>query len=79
MYKHHINVIRWQFKHIHFTVYTLILCIFYKLVSEIVMNKKNIIKYREKNKVKENKAKIITKYAKKGAMKHPGIVRNIVF
>ena len=32
----------------------------------------------EKNKVKENKAKRIAKYAKKGAMKHPGIVRNML-
>ena len=45
MYKHHINVIRWLSKHIHFTAYTLMLCIFYKLVSEIVINKKkNVIK-----------------------------------
>ena len=33
----------------------------------------------KKNKVKENKAKSITKYAKKGAMKRLGIVRNILF
>ena len=32
-----------------------------------------------KNKVKENKAKRINKYAEKGAMKHPGIVRNMLF
>ena len=34
---------------------------------------------KAKNKVKENKAKDITKYAEKGAMKHPGIFRNILF
>ena len=33
----------------------------------------------KKNKVKENKAKSITKYAKKGAMKHLGIIKNMLF
>ena len=55
------------------------LCIFYKLVSEIVINKKMLLNKEKKNKVKENKAKNITKYAEKGAMKHPGIVRNKLF
>ena len=38
-----------------------------------------ILNKEKKNKVKENKAKHITKYAEKGAMKHPGIVRNMLF
>ena len=33
----------------------------------------------EKQSKKNNKAKCITKYAEKGAMKHPGIVRNMLF
>ena len=38
-----------------------------------------LLNKEKKNKVKENKAKNITKYTEKGAMKHPGIVRNMLF
>ena len=50
MYKHNINVIRWLFKHIHFTVYMLMFCLFYKLVSEIVINKKMLLNKGKKTK-----------------------------
>ena len=39
---YHCNKIAIQ--HIRFTVYMLMLCIFYKLVLEIVVNKKNVIR-----------------------------------
>ena len=40
------------FQHIHFTVYMPMLCIFYKLVSEIVMNKTMLLDKEKKVKRK---------------------------
>ena len=49
----------------------LMVCTFYKLVSEIVIK----MLLDKKNKVKKNMRKSITK---NGAMKHPGIIKNLL-